>query len=167
MLFTDCGHYGLYLAMLLVAGQGIALAAMRHRVDDAAVGLTAVAVLAVLQYGARRIGVALERLNRATSLRMTSSALLDCFAMLAAIAGVAILVGQTLLAAETSTISPLLPGMVGFILCWYAAMVAVSAQSLQVSVTSDTPVREEALGVLLLPIKIVAQLSAGAVLASA
>jgi hypothetical protein len=159
VLFTACGHNGLYLAMLLVAGLGIALAIMGQNIGDAALGLAAVAILVVLQYAARRMGGALERLNRATPVRMTSLALPDCLAMLGAVAGVVGLVGLTLVAVQTRTISVVLPGMAAFIVCWYAAMAAINAQTLGVAVSSEASVREEALGLLALGMKIAVRLS--------
>ncbi len=159
VLFTACGHYGLYLAMLLVAGLGIALAVMGQSLGDAAIGLAAMAILVVLQYAARRMGGALERLNRDTPVRMTSLALPECLAMLVAVVGVVALVGLTLLAAQTSAISLALPGIVAFIVCWYAAMAAINAQTLHVTATSEAPVREEALGLLAFLMKIAVRLA--------
>jgi hypothetical protein len=159
VLFTACGHNGLHLAMLLVAGLGIALAIMGQNIGDAVLGLAAVAVLVVLQYAARRMGGALERLNRATPVRMTSLALPDCLAMLGAVAGVVSLVGLTLLAVQSRTISLVLPGMAAFIVWWYAALAAVNAQTLGVTVSSEASVREESLGLLALGMKIAVRLA--------
>jgi hypothetical protein len=117
------------------------------------------AVLVVLQYTARRMGAALERINRDTPIRMTSLALPECLAMLIAVAGVVALVGLTFLAARSSAISLVMPGIAAFIVCWYAAMTAINAQNLHVTVTSETAAREEALGLLAFLMKLMVRLA--------
>jgi hypothetical protein len=145
--------------MPLVAILGVALSATSRSVGDAAIGLAAAALLAVLQYTARRLGGPLEQIHRTTPFRMTSSTVPDCFAMLQAIIGLAALVGLTLRAVQTGSISLVLPGMAVFIVCWYSAMAAINLQALHVTITSAATVKEEALGIVALFLKIVVRLT--------
>jgi hypothetical protein len=154
VLFTACGHYGLYLAMLLSAALGGILAVMGRSVGAALAGLGFLAVLVVLQYVAGRFLRLIQRLNRATPAPMALSALPDCFALLCAATGLIALLALSLLAAEMGRLSLVLPGVAAFIVCLFMAVVALNPATLWITVTTEAAANEEALGNLAFLLKV-------------
>jgi hypothetical protein len=147
-LFTLVGHYGLYAAMALVLVFHIALAARSNSFRSFVVGLILTAALALLQYAASRFSGTLVRLDRSTCGQMASTAFLDCVALSCSVLGLVGLVGLTLLALQFRAFSWLLPGLAAFILCHYAAIVAMNPETLRVTISAETTVSEEAIGVI-------------------
>jgi hypothetical protein len=147
-LFTLVGHYGLYAAMALVLVFHVALAARSNSFQSFVVGLVLTAGLALLQYAASRFSGTLVRLDRSTSAQMASTAFLDCVALSCSVSGLLCLVGLTLLALQFKAFSWLLPGLAVFIVCHYAAIVAMNPETLRVTISAETTVSEEAIGVV-------------------
>ena len=147
-IFTLCGHYGLYLAMLVLFGFSLLLGVKTNRLNTILVGIAGVVILFVLQYAASRFSGALERLNRTTTGKMSSPAFLDCYALLHVIGGVVVLLGLTVMAVQTGILSLVLPAIVSFILCQYVAVIALNPETLNLTIAPDTGAGEEAIGVL-------------------
>lgn len=153
-LFGLVGHYGLYAAMVAVlAVQGM-LTFRTGLAQPILLGSAAVLVLAVLHYAAGRFSLALERLARDDSARMASAAFLDGFALLHLTLGLVALLGFSILAAEADTFGWLLPAVAGFILCQYAAVVALNPETLHLAITSDASPTEETLALLAFFVKL-------------
>lgn len=148
-LFNLLGHYGLYAAMLAVLALFAAMALQTQSLVPALVGLAAVAALAVLQYAASRFSGALERLSRATSGRVATTALFDCFALTSCAAGLAALFGLSVVAVLTDSPGWTLPAAAGFIFFQYLAILALNPELLGLMVSSEVDLTEEALGLLL------------------
>ncbi len=147
-LFTWVGHYGLYAAMALVLVFHVALAARSNRFWSFVVGLVLTVALALLQYAASRFSGTLVRLDRSTSGQMASTAFLDCLALSCSVLGFLCLVGLTLLALQSRTFSWLLPALATFIVCHYAAIVAINPETLRMTISAETTVSDEAIGVV-------------------
>ena len=153
-LFGLTGHYVLYAAMVLFLGVEIALGVQGKSLSTVLLGFGGAAVLAVLQYAASRIPVALERLDRATVSRMPSPVFLDCIALLSFIAGLAGLVGWTVHAVQTQDFGWILPAVMAFILFQYLAVATLNPESLHLAVSSDATAGEEAVGILSFIVKL-------------
>ena len=145
-LFAGVGHYGLYGAMVLVLAYDVTMAVRTKANFPAVLGVAEVLALAGLQYAARRFVAASERLNRVTPAKMGSSALADCTAILFAVAGLAILIGVTILAILEGTYARIAAAVAGFIVCEHLAMAAMNPECLNLSIASDAGAREELLG---------------------
>ncbi len=153
-MFAVCGHYGLYLAMAVMLGFSLMLGAKANELNPILAGLGAVALLAVLQYAAGRFVAVLDKLNRATTGKLASPALPDSVAVLLGLGGVVMLLALAVQAIQTERFLLILPAIAAFILCEFMAIVALNPDSLQLTVTSETPPGEEALGVVSFGIKL-------------
>ncbi len=146
-LFGWIGHYGLYAAMLGVIALDAYLAArVTKDALPALMGVVEVLTLAGLQYAARRFLPACERLNRAGTAKIGSSALSDSIAVFLALAGLAILVGVTLLAVREKSFWSIPAAVAGFIVFEYLAVAALNPEALNLSIAPDANVDEETLG---------------------
>jgi hypothetical protein len=144
----------LYAAMVVLL---VVEAVLAVRLKQPSVMLEAAAwilALAVLQYAAVRFLGALERLNRATPARMNSTAFLDCFALLGIVAGLGALVVLSVEAVGQGQLSLLMPAVVAFIFCQYAAIIALNPETLHVTISADAKAGEEALGLFAFLVKI-------------
>jgi len=158
-IFVTCGHYCLYLAMLASLGVTLTLAVKTGLLDPLLHGAVWLLALAVLQYAAGRFCVALDRLSRTTPGNVSTSVFLDSFALLNVVAGLAILLGSAVLAVRSDAYSLILAGLVLFIVCEYLAVVSLNPQTLGISVVSEAPAGEEAIGVLSFLLKAVLRLA--------
>jgi len=153
-LFAMVGHYTLYVAMVLLVGIHVALGAKHRSIGTILFGFGAAAVLAVLQYAARRIPGAIERLDRAAASRMPSPVFLDCCALLSFVGSLLGLVGWTVYAVSTQDFGWIFPAVFAFILLQYLAVVALNPESLHLTLTGDATAGEEAIGVLSFVVKL-------------
>jgi hypothetical protein len=153
-LFATLGHYGLYVAMVLLAGTQVALSVKHRSIWAILFGFGAVAVLAVLQYAARRLSGVLERLDRATVSPMPSPVFLDCCALLSFVGSLLALVGWTVFAVATQDFGWIFPAVIAFILLQYLAVVALNPESLHLTMTAGATAGEEAIGVLSFLVKL-------------
>ncbi len=154
-VFAVGGHYGLYAAMVVAPITAVILGlAMENLVISVAAAAAGVLILALLQYAADRFLDAIRRLDRATSGRMSSTALLDCFALFMMLLGVAGLITLAVLAMATEQFLLLLPAVGGFILCQYVAVIALNPESLNFTIAPEVGAGEEALGVFSFLLKI-------------
>jgi len=157
-MFTLGGHYGLYLAMLVLVAFGLLLGVKLNELNAILLGMGGAVILFVLQYAAGRFFEAMDRLNRSTPARMCSDAFLDCYALLHMFGGLVVLLGLTVSAVQTGPLSLVLPAIGAFILCEYVAVLALNPESLNLTITSETSAGEEALGVLSLLVKLALRL---------
>jgi len=153
-IFTLGGHYGLYLAMGVLFIFSLLLGVKMNEVNTILLGVCGVLILVVLQYAAGRFSGALETLNKSTSGTMSSSALLDCFALLHVFGGLVALLGLAVLAVQTGPLSLVLPAIAAFILCQYVAILSLNPQSLNLTIVSEATAGEEAIGVLTFLVKL-------------
>jgi hypothetical protein len=153
-LFATVGHYALYVAMVLMAGTQVALGVKYRTIGAILFGFGAVAVLAVLQYAARRLSGVLDRLDRATVSPMPSPVFLDCCALLSFVGSLLALVGWTVFAVATQDFGWIFPAVIAFILLQYLAVVALNPESLHLTMTAGATAGEEAIGVLSFLVKL-------------
>ncbi len=154
-MFAACGHYGLYLAMLVVLLFSLLVGVKGNELNPILTGLAAVVILAVLQYAARRFVTALEKLNRSTVGKISSPLLPDCVSVLLGLGGVAMLIALSVEAIQTEQFLLILPAVATFIIWEYMAIVALNPEAMKLSVTSEATVGEEALGVFAFFLKLV------------
>jgi hypothetical protein len=147
-MFTAVGHYGLYAAMLVLLVLASLLAVKLNALDPVLLGLGGVVLLYVLQYTASRFCRALVRLNQGSPAQITSTAFLDCVALLGLALGVTILIWAAVQAIRLNDFLMILSGLAGFILCEYAAFVSLNPDLLKISVAPEIRAGEEAIGVL-------------------
>ena len=153
-MFTVAGHYGLYVAMLVLFGLYVSLGVNAKDLNTVLLGVVWVLVLAVLQYASSRFSGALEKLNRTTPGEMESSAFPDCFALLSMIVGLVVLLGLAILAVQLRLFDPILPGVAAFILCQYLAIVALNPETLNITIAAEAKAGEEAIGILSFLVKL-------------
>ncbi len=147
-IFTFAGHYGLYLAMAVLFIVSLLVGVKTNQINPVFLGAAAVLVLVVLQYAASRFSGALERLNRSTPARMSSTAFPDCFALLHIIVGLFLLVGMAVKAVQTGPLSLAVPAVVTFVVLQYVAILALNPASLNLAIEPEATAGEEAIGVL-------------------
>lgn len=153
-MFTLGGHYGLYLAMLVLVVFGLLMGVKLNELNAILLGMGGAVILFVLQYAAGRFFAAMDRLNRSTPARMCSAAFLDCYALLHMVGGLVVLLGLTVSAVQSGPLSLALPAIGTFILCQYVAVLALNPESLNLTIASETSAGEEALGVLSFLVKL-------------
>jgi len=153
-LFTALGHYGLYLAIGLLLGVQTTLGAMHRSFWAVFFGCLAAAVLAVLQYSARRILTVLDRLDNTAANLMPSPAFLDCCALLSFIGSLAALVGGTVYAVISQEFGWIIGAVMGFILLEHLAVMALNPESLGLTVAAEATAGEEALGLWAFLVKV-------------
>ena len=146
-LFGLAGYYGLYAAMIAAVTFQAAWALKTNQPVWLLLGIAQAVALVVLQYTAGRFSGALERLGGVTSGRMTSAALLDCFALANIALGLLALLGLSVLAVWLETFALLFPAVATFVVCQYAAAVALNPETLNLTITSDANAGEEAVAV--------------------
>ena len=147
-IFSVCGHYGLYAAMLGLLGFSLLLSIQTDSVVLVSLVAFELVALAVLQYTAHRLVGPLDRLNRTTGGVISSTALPDCCALLAMVGGLTMLLWTAVAAVQTGQFTMILTGLAAFIVCQCLAAAALNPQSLGIDVTPDTRAAEEALGII-------------------
>lgn len=147
-IFTAAGHYGLYAAMLVALVLAVTFGVKVNNLDPVLLGAGAVVMLYVSQYAAGRFCTALERLNGASPAQITSTALLDCVALLAMALGVVALVASAVAAVRTEQFLLVLGGLTAFILFEYAGFVSLNPDAMKISVVPDIRAGEEAIGLI-------------------
>jgi len=153
-MFTVCGHWGLYLAMLVLLAFHLLLALKTDSLNAMFLGIVGVFALAVLQYAASRFSGALDRLNRTTPGRIASTAFPDCCALGNMVLGLVALLGLAVVAIQWNRFPLILPGVGLFILCQYVAIVALNPDTINLSLASDVGAGEEAIGLLSFLVKV-------------
>jgi len=148
------GHYGLYAAMVVLFTFNVVLAARTTNLYLIVLGLAWALALVVLQYIAGRFTAATEKLNRATPGRMSSTAFLDCWALLFMLAGLIVLIGVTLLGLHLEIYYLLLSAVGLFVLLQFVAILAINPDTVHIEIVSETGAGEEAIGILSLLAKV-------------
>lgn len=152
-LFTLCGHYGLYVAMVVYFTLAISVGIKHRDANSIQLACGAVLILAALQYVAGRLWETLDRVRRTSAASIASTALPDCLAALCMAAGVITLLSQAFSAIGTDKYWLLLSGLPAFILFQYLAVLALNPGSLSVTIAADIGARDEAIGILVLMLK--------------
>ena len=148
-VFSVVGYYGLYVGMAMLLVHALVVGIKTEELPMAlAMGGAWVLVLIVLQYASGKFLVSLDKLNRSTSGRMSSTALPDCFALLSMCAGLAALVGLVIVALAAGDFSIIMSAIGLFILCEYVAILSLTLGALNIHVESDASAGEEAIGIL-------------------
>jgi hypothetical protein len=147
-LFGLAAHYGLYVAMLALLVHHVVQAVKTGPPLLVLLGVGEVFGLALLQYSGSRFLASLERLTLATPAKVASTAFLDCFALLNLLAGLAALLGFSVLAVQADDPNWAFPAAAVFILCEYATIVALNPETLHLSIAPRARPAEEALGLL-------------------
>ncbi|NLX94940.1 MAG: DUF4339 domain-containing protein [Rhodopirellula sp.] len=147
-LFAACGCYGLYAALVLLIVYAVAAGLAGAGAARVLPAVIAIPALIVLQYVAGRFLEELERLNRVTPGRLTSSAVPDCFALLSFFVGATSLLGLTILAVQTEQFHWIIPALAVFILCQYMAAIAINLETLYITITTTAVAGEEALSIV-------------------
>jgi len=158
-VFRSLGLRGLLAAMVVVvviAAIETARGAAPLAIPWAAVMLL---VLAMLHYAAGKFLAAIERLDRTTSAALSSTAIPDGFAVVNFVVGLVALLGSAAAAMASnldySAILWAIFGLAGFVVCAYAAVVAMNPAAISVSVNSDqTSPGREALGAIVFFLKL-------------
>ena len=162
-VFATCGHYGMYVVMAACLLFGMIRVLMQGFRGESFSFIpnqvTAVVLLAVLQYAAFRFLAALARLNRNTTGKIASTAFPDCCALLGLGAGLFLLVGSTVTAIRTGVYGSIVFGLGAFIVCEYLALAALQPAALGIVVEAENQAGEEALGVLSFLLKLAVQLT--------
>jgi hypothetical protein len=148
LLFTRAGHWGCYAAMLGSFGLGVAFAVKSHDYLPLVAQVVVLPALVIFQYLSRRFLLAGARLAHTGGAKIGSPALLEACALGAMVIGLASLVGMTVLAMQTRLVWIALPGLGGFIVFEYLAIVALSPESLGLSVDPEAGLADETIGVL-------------------
>ncbi len=156
-IFAGFGYYGLYATMAVVLVYGVAASIRGDDWGQLLMALVGIPALIVLQYVAGRFLEALARLNRVTPGRITSPAILDCFALLSFFLGAIALLGLTLLAVQTRAFALVIPALAAFILCQYMASIAINPEALYVTVAATAGAGEEALALFSFFLKLALQ----------
>ena len=104
--------------------------------------------LLILQFVSPRLMAACQRLAHTSGAKLGSPALLETFSLVAMLAGLASLVGMTVLAVESGLVWVALPGLAGFIMLEYLAIVATNPEALDLAVEPDVAPGDEAIGIL-------------------
>ncbi len=158
-LLAWVGHYGLYAAMLLVLVVHTVAAVRGKTFFPLAPAAVYVPALALLQYAAGRLANTFQRLDRPTTGQMVSTTVTDCLALFALLAGVGLLIFGSIVAVAQHAYAWILTGLAGFVVCQYAAMLALNPESLGVSILPETTVGEEAIGLVMFLAKLGIRLS--------
>lgn len=147
-IFTACGCYGLYGAMALDLIWSLVVGVKTKDFTMVFWGVISVLVLAVLQYAARRISGALDRLGQTTASSLSTAAFPDCCALLCIVLGVAGLLGFVVLAIQAKDLMLILAGLGLFVVCEYVAILCLNLEALKISVVPEGRAGEEAIGLL-------------------
>lgn len=152
--FAQIGHYGLYIAMVMLLIVGFSLAASTSNPLAAFTTLGGVLVLAMLQYAAGRFLDMLHRLNRSTPAAISSTALPDTIAVLNIVVGLVALVGLSIVALRSGKLLLIAPAVVTFILCQFVAAICLNLHSINLAIYDSLRGGMEAIGVVALTMKV-------------
>jgi hypothetical protein len=156
--FVTFGKFGLYAAMALSLVFALLMAIKVHNYELLFQGIIYFVILAVLQYVGVRFCDVLERLNRSTGANVSSTAFLDCFALLSIAIGVTSLIGSLVPAILAKEFWWIIPGLAGFIVSQYLAFIALNPSTINVNLVPESRAGEEALGLISFLVKSLAKL---------
>jgi len=157
--FSLFGYYGLYGAMALWL-----VSTLMQSIDSKegiifGWGLAGLIALTVLQYTAGRFLQALDRLNKSSSARVCSTAILDCLALVLLGLGVAGVLALVVYAVHQNQYLLIVAAIELFIALELAALVAVAPETVQITVSPETRPGEEALSVWAFLLKLLVKLT--------
>jgi len=147
-LFVAAGKFGLFAAMAFIVLFSLLVAMKTHEFTLLLGGIAFLPILAVLQYVGVRFCDALDRLNRNTSANISSTAFLDCFALLNIAGGAAILIGSLAAAIPEKEFWKIILGLAGFVVSEYIAFIALNPGTININLVPDARAGEEALGLI-------------------
>jgi hypothetical protein len=142
------GQISLPLAQLLVLAYGLTAAIKLSDASFLAFGVGMAVAMFILQYVASRFLGSGKRLVDVSPTRVGSAAFLDCTALLAEVAGIALFVGSFSVARQLDQWSLLWVGAGLWALCDAVAYVALHPTLVNVTVSESATAGEEALGIL-------------------
>jgi len=168
-VFRSVGSLGLYAAMLLAAAFAVIKAVNDRDAGAVLWGMGLFFMLAVLQWAAGRFCDVLDRLNRAASCTLASTAFPDFCAIASLAAGAAVLIGAALGAVTLGMHAPTAPGILAAaglflfgllvsVACGYLAAAAANLQALNVVIDPEIGAGEEAVGVSAFMLKVLLRL---------
>jgi hypothetical protein len=148
-LFATLGKMGLLAAMLLALLFAVLMTIKETPFNSVYLieGAISFLVFAVLQYVGSRFYEAGERLNRSTSENLSSTAFLDCFALLALLSGAAGLIASIFFVIH-GLYWAFLAGLAGFVAAQFLAFIAIHPDLLNIKLVAEMRASEEALGIL-------------------
>jgi len=147
-LFVLLGHYGMYVAMVLVLIAGTAISYQKSNAAPICLAIAAIPLLAVLQYAAGRFCEALDRVNRSTRAAVASTVLVDLIGLVSMVLGLILLLAVAAWAIGTQQYIIVLSALLAFILCEHLAAVSLVHVDENVIVSEALSPGEEALGTL-------------------
>lgn len=155
--FRDCGLYGLLVALLVAAAFTALTAVKVGSLANLLADLMLLLLLAALQYIAGKFCGVLDRLGRATTNTLSSTALPDAFALLCFVTGLAVLFGSVPAATQDTMYSIILLGIAGFVVFVFMGFVALNPSTTNILIAADEsqPPSDEALGVFSFLLKVV------------
>lgn len=147
-LFLVTGHFGMYAAMAAVVLFAGAFAIHEEEPVLMALGFGVALGLFVFQFASTRFCQALDTLNDSSPGSISSTALLDCLALLAMAGAVVVLVGGGVMTFLTGMIPVATTTIYLFVLVQFLAFVALCPAAVRIEISKDTSAGEEAIGVL-------------------
>lgn len=146
--FLIVGKFGYYAAMGLILIFSLLVAMKTQAYEVIISGVVYFVILAVLQYTGVRFCETLNRLNANTSANISSNTFIDCFALLCLAIGIASLLGCLAIAIAMKEFWLIVPGLAGFIISQFLALIALNPSTIKVSIAPESRAGEEALGVI-------------------
>ena len=147
LFLTRLGNFGLLISALVTLVLFIVLT-FRMGFDSLFLGIAFVLGLLLAQYVALKFLDSGVSLVKASPSKLSSKAFLECFAMLALVGGLAILIYQITDAISSKNLDSLWQGLAFFALSWFMACIALNPSMVNISMKKDTGTGEEAIGVI-------------------
>ena len=146
--FSKMGHVGLFAAAFVGAFYYIMVAFTEKAVSPILYGFGFVLLLVIIQYSAHHFLNAGKKLIGASPSSLTSSAFIQCVALMAAILGALSFIAFTVMAIKFRVINPFFAGLGIWILCDAVAFVAIHPSLINITISEDASSGEEALGIM-------------------
>jgi len=148
----DFGHYVVLVGGALVLVYAVFQAIKLNSLEALFLGIAALAALAIAQFAAQKFLGAGQKLIESTQSRISSAAFLDCFALLALLAGVFALVSGIGSSIQLEDFSLALFGLLTAIFWTFVAALMLHPDLINIEV-GESSAGEEAIGILTLFLK--------------
>ena len=145
---TNIGNLGLYLAALLGFVYATVYAIKIDAFSIFLAGLGWVLLVIIAQYTASKLLTTSESLIRSTPSQLSSTAFLDCLAVIFLILGILSLSYFGYLAIKIKDLDSFWIGLSCLITCEYLAMISMNPEMLNITISKNTNAGEEAIGLL-------------------
>ncbi len=150
---TRIGHIGIIVAAALGFLFALIFAIRANSFIAFLYGIIFVLLLFVLQYTAKKFLNAGETLIENNPTQLASQAFLDCFAFLALIGGVVVLILNIIKAIRLESIGVFFWGLGMFVLLEFLALVAFNPKEVNIKIVKTNSAGQEALGIITFFIK--------------